>query len=84
MKFKRLRLSSTRLSFGAFSVGPPMPGIWGPPPMMYPPCPPWAGWYELLAPPPPMHFHPRWLGPTEGFGHGGYDAGDDRYGSLGH
>jgi hypothetical protein len=28
-----------------FPVGPPMPGPWGPPPMMFPPSPPWAGWY---------------------------------------
>jgi hypothetical protein len=28
-----------------FSVGPPMPGLWGPSPMMYLPCPSWAGWY---------------------------------------
>jgi hypothetical protein len=28
-----------------FPVGPPMPGLWGPPPMMYPPYPPWVGWY---------------------------------------
>jgi hypothetical protein len=31
-----------------------------------------------------MHFHSGWLGPVEGFGHGGYYAGDDRYGHVGH
>jgi hypothetical protein len=25
-----------------FSIGPPMSGPWGPPPMMYLPCPPWT------------------------------------------
>jgi hypothetical protein len=54
-----------------FPIGPPMSGPWGPPPMMYPPCPPWAGWYGPRTPP-PMHFHPGWSGPTQGFGHGGY------------
>jgi hypothetical protein len=57
-------------SVSYFLVGPPMPRPWGPPPMMYPPCPPWTGWYELWVPP-PMHFHPRWLGSTEDFSHGG-------------
>jgi hypothetical protein len=31
--------------------------------MMYPPCPPWAGWYGLWALP-PMYFHPGWSGPA--------------------
>jgi hypothetical protein len=57
-----------------FSVGPPIPRPWGPPPMMYPPCLPWAGWYGPWTPP-PMHFHPGWLGPAGGFGHGGYYIG---------
>jgi hypothetical protein len=65
-----------------FSVGPPMSGPWGPPSMMYPPCPPWARWYEPWAPP-LMHFHLGWSGPAEGFGHGGYYAGDGRYRSVG-
>jgi hypothetical protein len=60
-----------------FSIGPPMPGPWEPPPMMYPPCPPWAGWYGPWALP-PMQFHPGWPGPTEGFGHRGYYVGDGR------
>jgi hypothetical protein len=51
--------------------------------MMYPPCPPWVGWYGPWAPS-PMHFNPGWAGPTEGFGHGGYYVGDGRYGSVGH
>jgi hypothetical protein len=49
--------------------------------MLYPPCPPWAGWYgswALL----PMHFHPGWSGPFEGFGHGDYYVGDGPYGSI--
>jgi hypothetical protein len=54
---------------------PPMPGSWGPPPMTYPPYPPWVGWYGPWAPP-PMHFHPGWLGPTGGFGHRGYYIGN--------
>jgi hypothetical protein len=66
-----------------FPVGLPMLGPWGPPPIMYPPCPPWVGWYRPWALP-PMHFHPGWLGPSEGFGHGGYYAGDGHYGSISH
>jgi hypothetical protein len=31
-----------------------------------------------------MHFHPGWLGPVEGYGHGGYYTRDNRYGSVGH
>jgi hypothetical protein len=31
-----------------------------------------------------MHFHLGWLGPSKGFGQGGYYARDDRYGSVGH
>jgi hypothetical protein len=42
-----------------FLVRPPMLRPWGPPPMMFPPCPPWAGWYGPWVPP-PMHFHPGW------------------------
>jgi hypothetical protein len=66
-----------------FSVAPPMPGSWGPPLMMYPPCPPWVGWYGPWVPP-PKHFHPGWSRPTQGFGHGGYYAGDGRYEHVGH
>jgi hypothetical protein len=51
--------------------------------MMYPPCPPWVGWYSLWTLP-PMHFHPGWSGPAGGFGHGGFHAGDSCYGSIGH
>jgi hypothetical protein len=51
--------------------------------MMYSPYPPWARWYGPWAPP-PMHFHPGWLGPAEGFQHGIYYIGDDRYGSVDH
>jgi hypothetical protein len=42
-----------------------------------------VGWYGpwTLS---PMHFHPRWLGPAEGFDHGGYYIGDVRYGSVDH
>jgi hypothetical protein len=29
--------------------------------------------------PPPIHFHPGWSRLAEGFGHGGYYAGDGRY-----
>jgi hypothetical protein len=66
-----------------FLIGPPMPGSWGPPPMMYSPCPPWTRWYGPWTPP-PMHFHPEWSGPVEGFGHRGYYTGDSHYGSDGH
>jgi hypothetical protein len=66
-----------------FLVKPPMPGLWGPPPMMYPPCPSWVGWYGPWAPL-PMHFHPGWSIPFESFGHIGYFIGDDRYGSVTH
>jgi hypothetical protein len=31
-----------------------------------------------------MHFHSGWSGPTQGFGHGGYYAGDSHYGHIGH
>jgi hypothetical protein len=31
-----------------------------------------------------MHFHVGWLGPTQGFGHGGYYTGDGCYGYVGH
>jgi hypothetical protein len=61
-----------------FPVGPSMPGRWRPPPMTYPPCPPWAGWYGLWAPP-PMPFHPGWSGHAEGFSYGGFYAGDGRH-----
>jgi hypothetical protein len=66
-----------------FPIGPPMPGPWGPLPMMCLPCPPWAGWYKAWTPP-PIHFHPGWSEPTQGFGHRGYYTGDGRYGHLGH
>jgi hypothetical protein len=51
--------------------------------MMYPSCPPWAGWYGPWTSP-PMHFHPGWSGPAESFAHGGYCIGDGRYRSVGH
>jgi hypothetical protein len=60
-----------------------MPGTWGPPSMMYPPCSPWVGWYEPWVPP-PMHFHQGWSGLAEGFGHGGYYTRDSSYGYVGH
>jgi hypothetical protein len=66
-----------------FLVRPPMSGPWGPPPMMYQPCPPRAGWYRLWAPP-PMHFHLGWSGLGECFGHGEYYTVGGRYGSVGH
>jgi hypothetical protein len=66
-----------------FLVGLAMPMLWGPPPMTYPPCPPWAGWYGPWASP-LMHFHPGWSGPVEGFGHGGYFTRDGCYGYIGH
>jgi hypothetical protein len=31
-----------------------------------------------------MHFHLRWLGLTDSFGHGGYYIGDGRYGGISH
>jgi hypothetical protein len=31
-----------------------------------------------------MHFHPGWSGPSKGFVHEGYYAGDGCYGSIGH
>jgi hypothetical protein len=66
-----------------FSVGPPIPGPWGPLLMMYPPYPPWVGWYGPWAPP-SMLFHPRWSRPAEGFSYSGFYAGDDRYGYVSH
>jgi hypothetical protein len=51
--------------------------------MMYPPYPPWARWYGPWTPP-PTYFYPGWLGPTQGFDHGGYYIRDDRYRSVGH
>jgi hypothetical protein len=30
-----------------------------------------------------MHFHLGWSGPVDGFGHGGYYAGDSRYEHIG-
>jgi hypothetical protein len=65
-----------------FLVGPRMPRPWGPPLMMYLPC-PRAGWYRPWAPP-PMHFHPGWSGSAEEFGHGGYYIGDSCYGHVSH
>jgi hypothetical protein len=56
-------------------------GHGGAPPMMYPPCPPWVRWYGLWALP-PMHFHLGCSGLARGFGHGGYQAEDDRYGGV--
>jgi hypothetical protein len=66
-----------------FPIGPPMPGPWGPPSMIYPPCPPWTGWYGPWAPL-SMHFHLGWSGSAKGFGHGGYYAADGRYEYVGH
>jgi hypothetical protein len=66
-----------------FPIEPPMPRPWGSPSMMYPPCPPWAGWYRPWTPP-PMHFHSGWSGPSQGFGHEGYYTGDNRYGHVSH
>jgi hypothetical protein len=66
-----------------FSIRLPMLGPWGPPLMMYPPYPPWAEWYGPWTPP-PMHFHPGWSGPAEGFSHEGYYIRDNCYGSVGH
>jgi hypothetical protein len=51
--------------------------------MMYPPSPPWAGWYRPWVPL-PMHFHPGWSEPAEGFGHEGHYAGDGRYVYVSH
>jgi hypothetical protein len=34
--------------------------------------------------PPPMHFHPRWSGPVEGFSHEGYYVGDGHYRYISH
>jgi hypothetical protein len=59
-----------------------MPRPWGPPSMSYPPCPPEVGLYRPWGL--PIHFQPRWSGPTDGFGHGGYYAGDGRYGYVDH
>jgi hypothetical protein len=61
-----------------YMVGPPVLGLWGSPPMMFSPCPPWAGWYGPWAPP-PIHFHPGWSGSVEGSDHGGYYLRDGRY-----
>jgi hypothetical protein len=62
-----------------FFIRPPMPGSWGPPPMLYPP---WAEWYGLWVLP-LMHFHLGWSGPAGGFGHEGYHIGDGRDGGVG-
>jgi hypothetical protein len=53
-----------------------------PPPMMYPPCLPWEGWYGpwVLV---PMHFHLGLLGLAGGFDHEGCHAEDRRYGGVG-
>jgi hypothetical protein len=59
-----------------------MLGPWVPPPMMFPPCPPFAGWYGPWAPP-LMHFHSGWSRPARGFNHGGYHAGDNCYRDFG-
>jgi hypothetical protein len=61
-----------------FLIGPPMPRLWGPLPMLYPPFPTWAGWYGPWALP-QVHFHPGWSGPAGGFDHGGYHLGDGCY-----
>jgi hypothetical protein len=60
-----------------------MPGSWGSPPMMYPPYPPWMGWYGLWTSA-PVHFHLGWSGPAKGFGHEGYYTTDICYRSVGH
>jgi hypothetical protein len=62
-------------------VGPPMLGPWVPLSMIYPPSPPWAGWYGPWAPP-LLHFHPGWSRQDRYFDHRGYHMGDDRYGSF--
>jgi hypothetical protein len=66
-----------------FPIGLSMPRPWGPPSMMYPPCPPWAGWYRPWVPP-LMHLHPGWSRPAEGFVHRGYYVGDGHYRYVGH
>jgi hypothetical protein len=83
-KFRKSGSSSTRASSSAL-LPDRATNAWamGPSPMMYLPCPPCAGWYGLWSPP-PIHFHPGWSGPIEGFGHGGYYTRDGRYGSVGH
>jgi hypothetical protein len=60
-----------------------MPRPRGPPLMMYLSCPPWVGWYGPWTLP-PMHFHLRWSGPIEHFGHRGYYIRDGRYMNVGH
>jgi hypothetical protein len=60
-----------------------MLGPWRPPPMTYPPCPPWVRWYGSWAPP-PMPFHPGWSGPAKGFGYGGFYARDNCYRHVSH
>jgi hypothetical protein len=54
-----------------YPVMPLMPGLWGPPSMMFTPCSPWAGWYGPWGLP-PMHFHLGWLGHSRGFDLRGY------------
>jgi hypothetical protein len=66
-----------------YLVGPQMHGPWGPPLMIFPPCPPWAGWYGPWVPP-LMHFNLGWLGPAQGFGHGGYYVGEGCYRHISH
>jgi hypothetical protein len=65
-----------------FSIRLPMPEPWGPPPMMYPPCPPWGGVVRYVDS--AVHFYPIWSGPAEGFDHRSYYTEDDRYGSVSH
>jgi hypothetical protein len=60
-----------------------MPGPWGTPPIMYPPCPSWMGWYGPWASP-LMHFHPEWSRATMSFVHEDYYTGDSCYGSVDH
>jgi hypothetical protein len=77
-------MSSVRLSPNAFLPGRACNALVVPPsPMMYPPCPPWVGWYEPWAPL-PMHLHAGRSGPVEGFDHRGYFIEDGHYGFVGH
>jgi hypothetical protein len=84
IKFRRSGSSPTGESFDALlPVRATNAWLWGPPPMMYPPCPPWVEWCSPWTPS-PMHFHPGWSRLVEGFGHGGYYTRDDRDESVGH
>jgi hypothetical protein len=70
-KFRSSGSSSTGASFDAlFPDQATNAWAMGPPPMMYPPCPPWAGWYGPWTPP-SMHFH---IGNNR-YGHVGHEQG---------